>query len=152
MVVKRQCSFCAGEVEPGTGTMYVKRDGTVFYFCSASCRKQQLGLGRVGHRLKWTHAHALKRAQAQSTARRSGRRAPTIRAAAPPTPPPAKPDVAAPSREAPAPPPAAAPAPSTAPPAAAEAPPAAPKAKPRSKPRSRPPAPKADGAAPATDA
>jgi large subunit ribosomal protein L24e len=62
MVLKRQCSFCAGEIEPGTGTMYVKRDGTVFHFCTSSCRKQQLHLGRVGHRLKWTRAHTLKRA------------------------------------------------------------------------------------------
>jgi len=60
MVVKRQCSFCAREIEPGTGTMFVKRDGTVFHFCSSSCRKQQLDLGRVGHRFKWTRAHALK--------------------------------------------------------------------------------------------
>ncbi len=60
MVVKRQCSFCAAEIEPGTGTMFVKRDGTVFHFCSSSCRKQQLHLGRVGHRFKWTRAHSLK--------------------------------------------------------------------------------------------
>jgi large subunit ribosomal protein L24e len=65
MVIKRQCSFCADEIEPGTGTMFVKRDGTVFHFCSSSCRKQQLYLGRVGHRLKWTRAHALKRAADQ---------------------------------------------------------------------------------------
>ncbi len=76
MVVKRQCSFCAGEVEPGTGTMFVKRDGSVFYFCSSSCRKQQLHLGRVGHRLKWTRAHAVKRAQQQSTSQRTERAAP----------------------------------------------------------------------------
>ena len=76
MVVKRQCSFCAGEVEPGTGTMFVKRDGTVFFFCSSSCRKQQLHLGRVGHRLKWTRAHAVKRAQAHSSAQRAGRTPP----------------------------------------------------------------------------
>jgi large subunit ribosomal protein L24e len=68
MVVKRQCSFCANEIEPGTGTMYIKRDGSVFHFCSSSCRKQQLHLGRVGHRLKWTRAHALKRAVDQSSA------------------------------------------------------------------------------------
>ncbi|MCI4339682.1 MAG: hypothetical protein L3K06_00815 [Thermoplasmata archaeon] len=66
MVLKRQCSFCAGEIEPGTGTMYVKRDGTVFHFCNSSCRKQQMNLGRVGHRLKWTRAHTLKRAAEQS--------------------------------------------------------------------------------------
>jgi large subunit ribosomal protein L24e len=68
MVVKRSCSFCAGEIEPGTGTMFVKRDGAVFHFCSSSCRKQQLHLGRVGHRLKWTRAHAVKRQTEQSSA------------------------------------------------------------------------------------
>ena len=91
MVVKRQCSFCAGEVEPGTGTMFVKRDGTVYYFCSSSCRKQQLHLGRVGHRLKWTRAHAVKRAQAQSTAQRSGRNLPAPSAPAAPAKPAAPP-------------------------------------------------------------
>jgi large subunit ribosomal protein L24e len=68
MVVKRSCSFCAGEIEPGTGAMFIKRDGTVFHFCSSSCRKQQLHLGRVGHRLKWTRAHAIKRLTEQSSA------------------------------------------------------------------------------------
>ena len=68
MVVKRQCSFCAAEIEPGTGSMYVKRDGSVFHFCSGSCRKQQLDLGRVGHRFKWTRAHALKKAADRSSA------------------------------------------------------------------------------------
>jgi len=71
MVVKRQCSFCAQEIEPGTGTMFVKRDGTVFHFCSSSCRKQQLHLGRVGHRFKWTRAHALKRAAERSASDRA---------------------------------------------------------------------------------
>lgn len=68
MVVKRQCSFCAQEIEPGTGAMFVKRDGTIFHFCSGSCRKQQLHLGRVGHRFKWTRAHALKKAADRSSA------------------------------------------------------------------------------------
>lgn len=61
MVVHRTCSFCAGEIEPGTGQLFVKRDGSLFSFCSSSCRKQQMHLGRVGHRLRWTHAHELKR-------------------------------------------------------------------------------------------
>ena len=61
MVVRRTCSFCAGDIEPGTGQLFVKRDGSLFSFCSSSCRKQQLGLGRVGHRLRWTRAHELKR-------------------------------------------------------------------------------------------
>ena len=87
MVVKRSCSFCAGEIEPGTGSMFVKRDGTVFHFCSSSCRKQQLNLGRVGHRVKWTRAHALKRAAEQTGSKSSssagGRAKPALRPASP---------------------------------------------------------------------
>ncbi len=97
MVVKHQCSFCATEIEPGTGSMFVKRDGTVFHFCSSSCRKQQLGLGRVGHRLKWTRAHLLKRqteaasSSAAVRARAKSRAPPTAPApsSAPAAPPPA---------------------------------------------------------------
>jgi large subunit ribosomal protein L24e len=76
MVVHRTCSFCAGEIEPGTGQLFVKRDGSLYSFCSSSCRKQQMGLGRVGHRLRWTHAHELKRLAEQ-------RRQPTVEAPAP---------------------------------------------------------------------
>jgi large subunit ribosomal protein L24e len=92
MVVKRQCSFCAREIEPGTGMMFIKRDGTVFNFCTSSCRKQQLNLGRVGHRFKWTRAHELKRAADRSSAQRgstastgtkAGRTRPGRRTAAP---------------------------------------------------------------------
>ena len=71
MVVKRQCSFCAREIEPGTGMMFVKRDGTVFHFCTSSCRKQQLHLHRVGHHFKWTRAHELKRAADRSSAQKA---------------------------------------------------------------------------------
>ena len=85
MVVKRQCSFCADEIEPGTGMMFVKRDGSVFHFCSSSCRKQQLHLGRVGHRRKWTRAHAMKRAAGQASSRAASR--PAAPAAPGPKPP-----------------------------------------------------------------
>lgn len=72
MVIKRQCSFCANEIEPGTGTMFVKRDGSIFHFCSSSCRKQQLHLGRVGHRRKWTRAHAMKKAAGHAAGKSGG--------------------------------------------------------------------------------
>ncbi|HXQ94897.1 MAG TPA: 50S ribosomal protein L24e [Thermoplasmata archaeon] len=98
MVVKRSCSFCAGEIEPGTGMMYVKRDGSIYHFCSSSCRKQQLHLGRVGHRLKWTRAHAIKRQTEQSSAagKAAGKHKPAIvrsgsRSAAAPAEPPKEP-------------------------------------------------------------
>jgi len=80
MVVKRQCSFCAREIEPGTGMMFVKRDGTVFHFCTSSCRKQQLHLHRVGHHFKWTRAHELKRAADRSVAQKAPAPAPAAKA------------------------------------------------------------------------
>ena len=101
MVVKRQCSFCASEIEPGTGWTFVKRDGTVFHFCSSSCRKQQLHLGRVGHRFKWTRAHALRVAAEHSATEKPApkpaapakpRRGARTRPTAAPTPEPAPPE------------------------------------------------------------
>ncbi len=51
---KRVCSFCGYEIEPGTGKMYVRRDGRVFYFCSGKCEKNMLKLKRKSRKLKWT--------------------------------------------------------------------------------------------------
>ncbi len=110
MVVKRQCSFCADEIEPGTGMMFVKRDGTVYNFCSSSCRKQQLHLGRAGHRRMWTRAHPQKTATEQAGGRAAATRAAAAKATqpAPPAPelPPAptpEPTPEAPASSAPAP-------------------------------------------------
>jgi large subunit ribosomal protein L24e len=48
------CSFCGREVQPATGTMFVKNDGTLNWFCSSKCRKSALKLGRDPRKLKWT--------------------------------------------------------------------------------------------------
>jgi len=50
------CSFCNNQVAKGTGLVYVKKDGTLYYFCSSKCRKGSLNLGREGRRQKWTPA------------------------------------------------------------------------------------------------
>ncbi len=50
------CSFCGSDVEPGTGKMFVKKDGTVFHFCKSKCQRNQLGLGRVNRYTGWTDA------------------------------------------------------------------------------------------------
>ena len=54
MVERRVCSFCGQEIEPGTGKMYVKKDATVFYFCSNKCQKNQLKLKRIPRRTRWS--------------------------------------------------------------------------------------------------
>jgi large subunit ribosomal protein L24e len=55
MVETKTCSFCGGPVEPGTGKMYVRRDGTTYYFCSSKCQNNQR-LGRTPRRVTWTKA------------------------------------------------------------------------------------------------
>jgi large subunit ribosomal protein L24e len=52
------CSFCGGEVTPGTGKMYIKKDGTVWHFCKAKCQRNQVGLGRVNRHVGWTQAYS----------------------------------------------------------------------------------------------
>jgi large subunit ribosomal protein L24e len=48
------CSFCGNEMPRGTGKMYVKKDGKIFYFCSMKCEKNMNKLGRKPLRTKWT--------------------------------------------------------------------------------------------------
>lgn len=54
MVEKRNCSFCYKEIEPGTGKMYVKKDGTVLNFCTNKCYKNMIELKRVPRTTAWT--------------------------------------------------------------------------------------------------
>lgn len=53
MPTRRICSFCRREFLQGTGQMYVRNDGSVYWFCSSKCRKNLLKLGRLPSKLKW---------------------------------------------------------------------------------------------------
>ncbi|MDH7517574.1 MAG: 50S ribosomal protein L24e [Candidatus Thermoplasmatota archaeon] len=61
MVERRKCSFCGNEIEPGTGKMFVKKDGTVLYFCKSKCQINMLDLNRIPRRVKWTKSHRAKK-------------------------------------------------------------------------------------------
>ncbi|HUV24634.1 MAG TPA: 50S ribosomal protein L24e [Methanomassiliicoccales archaeon] len=54
MVERRICSFCGQDIEPGTGRIYVKKDGTVYQFCTSKCYKNMVQLRRVPRRTAWT--------------------------------------------------------------------------------------------------
>ena len=54
MVERKVCTFCGNEIEPGTGKMFIKKDGTIFNFCSMKCQKNLLKLRRVPRRVMWT--------------------------------------------------------------------------------------------------
>lgn len=48
-----KCSFCSEEIEKGTGKMFVRNDGKLFYFCSSKCEKNMLKLRREPKNVKW---------------------------------------------------------------------------------------------------
>lgn len=52
-----KCSFCRSAIEPGTGTMYVKKDSTILNFCTMKCEKNMLKLGRTPRHVKWSKAY-----------------------------------------------------------------------------------------------
>jgi large subunit ribosomal protein L24e len=54
MVERRVCTFCGDEIEPGTGRMYIKKDGVVYHFCTSKCYKNLVLLGRIPRRTTWT--------------------------------------------------------------------------------------------------
>ena len=67
----RDCDFCGDEIEPGTGTMFVRVDGTVIHYCSSKCEKNA-DLGREARDVEWTEAG--RRAD-EEAARRAAREA-----------------------------------------------------------------------------
>lgn len=57
------CYFCADELKKGCGRLYIKKDGTIMYFCSSKCRKNSIDLAREGRRVKWTKSARLFKAK-----------------------------------------------------------------------------------------
>ncbi len=56
----RRCSFCGYEFPPGTGILYVRRDGSMQWFCSRKCRISLVEFKRDQRKLKWTAYHQQK--------------------------------------------------------------------------------------------
>jgi len=49
-----KCSFCGNAIKPATGLLFVKKEGTAFFFCSRKCEKNMIKLGRSGVKTRWT--------------------------------------------------------------------------------------------------
>ena len=62
MAETKKCSFCGAEIEPGTGSMYVKKDGTVHNLCTRKCYKNMVQLKRVPRTTAWTEKFAIEKA------------------------------------------------------------------------------------------
>ncbi|MBI5398050.1 50S ribosomal protein L24e [Candidatus Woesearchaeota archaeon] len=48
------CTFCGKTIERGTGTMFVRVDGSINYFCSTKCEKNTNKLKRKPRETPWT--------------------------------------------------------------------------------------------------
>ena len=55
MVETYTCTFCGEALEPGTGKLFVRKDGSIYYFYSTKCQKNHK-LGRIPRRVRWTAA------------------------------------------------------------------------------------------------
>ncbi|MCU4740273.1 50S ribosomal protein L24e [Halobacteria archaeon AArc-m2/3/4] len=53
MVEHRTCDYTGEDIEPGTGIMYVRNDGTVLHFVDSKAEKNYK-LGREPRDLEWT--------------------------------------------------------------------------------------------------
>ena len=47
-----KCSICKSNLLKGSGKMFVRNDGRIFYFCSSKCQRNWK-MGREGKKLKW---------------------------------------------------------------------------------------------------
>jgi len=48
------CTFCGKTFPKATGKMYVKKEGTVYFFCSSKCEKNMILLKRKPRKVGWT--------------------------------------------------------------------------------------------------
>lgn len=60
MVDNKKCTFCGGAVEPGTGKMLVRKDGTIQYFCSSKC-ENNMKLGRIPRLVEWVNKEPVQK-------------------------------------------------------------------------------------------
>jgi len=49
-----RCTFCNESLKFGTGKMFVKKDGKIFYFCSNKCEKNMFKLKRKPITTRWS--------------------------------------------------------------------------------------------------
>lgn len=49
-----KCSFSGEQIKPGTGKMYVLKDGKILWFKNSKCQKNYLNLKRKPLKTKWT--------------------------------------------------------------------------------------------------
>lgn len=49
-------SFSGEDIEPGTGILYVRKNGEILHFKSSKSLRNMLKLGRINRNVRWTEA------------------------------------------------------------------------------------------------
>jgi large subunit ribosomal protein L24e len=62
MPTVHRCAFCGREFPHGVGMLYVKRDGSMLWFCSRKCRVYMVEQKKDSRKLKWTVAGSKSKA------------------------------------------------------------------------------------------
>jgi large subunit ribosomal protein L24e len=57
-----RCAFCGREFPHGVGMLYVKRDGSMLWFCSKKCRVYMVEQRKDPRKLKWAVAGSKSKA------------------------------------------------------------------------------------------
>lgn len=66
-----RCSFTGKEIPKGTGIIYAKANGTVFYFINSKAKNNFLKLGRKGRDVKWTDLSREYRAETNKQSKKT---------------------------------------------------------------------------------
>ena len=67
-----KCSFSGKEIPPGTGIMYVKKDGKVLWFADSKNEKNYITLERKPRETRWTEEARAAKRSALATGQKPG--------------------------------------------------------------------------------
>ena len=73
-------SFSGKEIPRGTGMMYVKKDGTIFYFADKKSEKNLLKLERKPGKTRWTETYAREKEKRKELLGKKAKVSPVIEA------------------------------------------------------------------------
>lgn len=56
-----KCIFCGMDIHKGTGKMLIYNSGKIIHFCSRTCEKNMIKLGRKPINVRWTEEYRMER-------------------------------------------------------------------------------------------
>jgi len=69
-----KCAFSGKKIEQGTGTMFVKNDGTVLHFANRKCMQYYLKLRKDPKKTRWTDTYHKWKKAAQEKKEKGGKK------------------------------------------------------------------------------